>query len=211
LRIAGEGPCREQLLARMDAYHLREYVEMLGHLSRSQLYAQYEEAHILLFPTRFEGFGLSLIEAMVHGCVPVASRIPGVTDSVIRDTEDGLLAPIGDTQAFAVAVEMLCGNPSQWKSMSDAGKARISREFSLQKMGDTYMQVISDAMNGQYALPSPRHTVSSYDRNLLRPRHFIPGWLLRLLVRCSVLRILRCLGINRLWGTSRSDGHTSQT
>ncbi|MDX7324888.1 glycosyltransferase, partial [Providencia rettgeri] len=38
---------------------------------------------VLVMPSRFEGFGLTITEAMSAGCIPVVSRIRGVTDTIV--------------------------------------------------------------------------------------------------------------------------------
>lgn len=205
LRIAGAGSCQEQMLAKFEAFHMREHVEMLGYLSKADICAQYREAHVLLFPSRHEGFGLSLIEAMAHGCVPVSSLIPGVTDSIITHGRDGLLAPIGDTQAFADAIATLCHGPESWQAMSAAGRNKVTDHFSFKKMGDAYWQIVTKAMEGEFALPAARHLLPRYDKRLLRPRHFIPDWLLQLFVRFSAHRGIAATGIDQLWQTENSD------
>jgi len=185
LRIAGSGSCQEQLLAKFEACHVLEHVEMLGYLSKYEIYEQYSEAHVLLFPSRNEGFGLSLIEAMAHGCVPVSSLIHGVTDGIITHGYDGLLTPIGNAQAFAEKVAMLCDCSKMWLAMSYAARNTVRDHFSFQKTGEHYWQIVTGAMKGLYTLPSARHLLPHYDLRLLRPRHFIPGWLLQLYIRIS--------------------------
>jgi glycosyltransferase involved in cell wall biosynthesis len=199
LRVAGTGSCRDRLLAISEAHRVNAQLQLLGYMSRSQLYWEYRHAHILLFPSRHEGFGLSLIEAMAHGCVPVASLISGVTDSIIAHGRDGILIPIGDVPAFARGITRLCDNPEEWASMGKAGRGKVEQKYSFQTMGEAYWRIVGNAVNGEYALSTPRHLLPNYNRKLLRPRHLIPGWLLQLLVKFSLHRGLAAIGIHRLW------------
>ena len=52
-------------------------------------------------PSRFEGFGFSLIEAMAAGCVPIVSRIHGVTDWIVEDGKTGFVCGIDKPREFA--------------------------------------------------------------------------------------------------------------
>ncbi len=63
----------------------------------------YDSADVLAFPTRYEGFGLPLLEAMAAGCPVVASDIP-VVDEIVRHGENGLLTPREDAHALGDAI-----------------------------------------------------------------------------------------------------------
>ncbi len=59
-------------------------VHFLGHASDEEVRRAYEQSHVLVLPSRSraEAFGLVLLEGMAAGCVPVASRLMGLTDVV---------------------------------------------------------------------------------------------------------------------------------
>jgi len=78
---------------------------------RENVPAVLAEADIYVFPSRYEGFGLSLVEAMACGCVPVASAIHGVTDTIVDDGGTGRLFPIGDWQRAADCIVRLTADP----------------------------------------------------------------------------------------------------
>jgi glycogen synthase len=63
----------------------------------------YNSADVLVFPTRYEGFGLPLLEAMASGCPVVTTAIP-VVDEIVCDGENGLMAPREDPQALSAAI-----------------------------------------------------------------------------------------------------------
>jgi glycosyltransferase involved in cell wall biosynthesis len=60
------------------------------------------EHEVLLFLSRAEGYGMSLIEAMACGLAPIATPV-GVAPEVVREGESGRLLPIGDVPAFTAA------------------------------------------------------------------------------------------------------------
>ena len=80
----------------------------------------------------FEGFGFSLIEAMALGCVPVASKISGVTDWIVRHNETGRLCGIGRTTEFADAIECLARNRELLQRMSHQAAREAQERFSLE-------------------------------------------------------------------------------
>ncbi|MGH9894170.1 MAG: glycosyltransferase, partial [bacterium] len=95
LWLIGDGPMRRRL--RRD---LPEGAELLGRVSREELYVRMARAHCLLVPSVREGWGLVVIEANAAGTPAVGYRVPGVRDS-IRHGETGLLASPHEPAALA--------------------------------------------------------------------------------------------------------------
>jgi glycosyltransferase involved in cell wall biosynthesis len=98
----------------------------VGHVDKAQLADLYAAAGCLVFPSRYEGFGLPCLEAMACGC-PVAayrnSSLPEVVDTA------GELVDDGDAVALGEAAARLCADPDR------ARKAGIERAqaFSWRK------------------------------------------------------------------------------
>ena len=61
-----------------------------GILSRNDLNQVYAESHIILHPSRSEGFPKVLAEAAAFGCVPVVSNLPGI-DKIIQNNVNGII------------------------------------------------------------------------------------------------------------------------
>ncbi len=60
----------------------------------------YDEANLFVLPSRYEGFGLALVEAMASGLPVIASDIDGLRE-IIADGETGFLVPPDDAAALA--------------------------------------------------------------------------------------------------------------
>ena len=69
----------------------------------------YADADIFVHPSRYEGYGIVLAEALAHG-VPVVATLAGAIPDVVPD-DAGLLVPVDDPAAFADALRLLIGNP----------------------------------------------------------------------------------------------------
>jgi 2-deoxystreptamine N-acetyl-D-glucosaminyltransferase/2-deoxystreptamine glucosyltransferase len=65
-----------------------------------------DAATVLVLPSRSEGLGRIVVEALCRGRPVVATRVGGITD-LVRDGENGLLVPYGDTEALAAAIERI--------------------------------------------------------------------------------------------------------
>ena len=86
---------------------------------------------VLVLTSDNEPFGRVLIEAMAASRPVVATRGGGVTEIVVEE-ETGLLVPVGDAKATAVAVERLLAQPERALAMGRAGKKRVEEGFSMQ-------------------------------------------------------------------------------
>lgn len=88
---------------------------------------------VFILPSRLEGYGLVLLEAMSYGRPVVASRVGGVTD-IIGGEEFGVLVPPDDPAALGKAVADLLGDPERRRGMGRAGAERVRREFGESDM-----------------------------------------------------------------------------
>jgi glycosyltransferase involved in cell wall biosynthesis len=106
LVVAGE-PGRQAPTSMQDA-------RMLGRVSDEELADLYTAAGCLMFPSRYEGFGLPCLEAMACGC-PVAafrnSSVPEVVDGA------GELVGDGDADALGRAAARMSGEPARWRRL----------------------------------------------------------------------------------------------
>lgn len=100
LLIAGDGPYRSELEALARALGVSERVTFLGAVSQRDKVAALNQAQVAVAPSPKEGWGLTVIEANACGTPVVASRSPGLIESV-RDGETGILVPHGDEAALA--------------------------------------------------------------------------------------------------------------
>jgi glycosyltransferase involved in cell wall biosynthesis len=140
LTVAGEGPDLEELKRR--CLPLGNRVTFLGRVGGESVPGLVASHDILVMPSRFEGFGYTLIEAMAGGCVPVATRLQGVTDFVVKDGITGFLFPAGDLQAAAEGIRRLKNDAGLFKRMSDAGRADVEHRFSIKALSQSYAPVL---------------------------------------------------------------------
>jgi glycosyltransferase involved in cell wall biosynthesis len=81
---------------------LERRVELTGHVEREELATLYRGAECLVFPSRYEGFGLPVLEAMASG-IPVVASNAGALPEVAGDA--ALLVEPGDPSALAAGIE----------------------------------------------------------------------------------------------------------
>ena len=108
---------------------LGDHVTLRGWLTPADLDRLYRESTAFVFPSRFEGFGLPPLEAMVRGCPVIVSDIP-VLHEVAGDA--AVYVEPGNAEAFAAAIVSLLDSPGEQERMSRAGRARAT-EYSWER------------------------------------------------------------------------------
>jgi glycosyltransferase involved in cell wall biosynthesis len=98
----------------------------LGYVQHAELVDLYTAAACFVFPSRYEGFGLPLLEAMACGCPVVAYRNSSIPE-VVGDA--GLLVDDGDADALGSAAALLACDASRAEALRAAGLRR-SRRFT---------------------------------------------------------------------------------
>jgi len=105
-----------------------------------ELIKAYRDNDVFLFPTRLEGFGLSVVEAQACG-LPVVSTSCSSIPEVVEDGETGILCPMDDVDAFVGAITRLREDGQLWSDMSTAAAGRASQfseEVALHQYIDIY-------------------------------------------------------------------------
>ena len=133
--IAGGGDLEDYLRELASEIGVAERIHVLG--PRKDVPALMHAIDVFVMPSIWEGFGLVLLEAMAAGRPIVASRVATIPEVVV-DGETGLLVPAGDPLALASALADLAEQPARAARMGEAGRERLRRQFSVEKMvGDT--------------------------------------------------------------------------
>jgi glycosyltransferase involved in cell wall biosynthesis len=127
LEIAGSGPEAEALAAQTRSLGIASQVSFLGW--RQDLPLLFDRWSLLLQPSLYEGFPLSVLEAMGSGLPVVASRVGGIPEMVTHGS-DGLLVPPADATALADAIQLLLADDELRRSMGDAARERVRTCFS---------------------------------------------------------------------------------
>ncbi|MDQ2698033.1 MAG: glycosyltransferase family 4 protein [Actinomycetota bacterium] len=121
---------------------LGDHVDLRGWLSRVELDRLYAESTALVFPTRFEGFGLPPLEAMARGCPVIVADIP-VMHEVAGDA--AVYVDPTDPDAIARAIRSVLDSPDERSRMSRAGLARAA-DFSWDATAASTRVALLDAL-----------------------------------------------------------------
>ncbi len=127
--VAGSGGEAASLAAR-QAPSLVDRLEFLGHVDPVEpLVAMLD---VLVLPSHSEALGLVLLEAGALGVPVVATAVGGIPE-VVEDGVSGILVPPASPSELADAVMRLLREPAIARAMGEAGRARVEREFTLER------------------------------------------------------------------------------
>ncbi|MDZ4722185.1 MAG: glycosyltransferase family 4 protein [Roseiflexaceae bacterium] len=120
-------------------------LHFLGTISEEQKLALLRTSDVLPFPSRYEGFGLPILEGMAAEVPIISTRIP-VIDELIEDGVSGLLIPYDDSAALAQAMLAILDQPELRAKLVAGGRRAMAEHFDPQQLcGDViaiYQQVI---------------------------------------------------------------------
>lgn len=91
----------------------------------------YYASDLFIFPTRAEGQGFVVLEAMGCGLPVVCSCLPGVTDVMVTHDKTGYLVEANDLAGFVAATTKLLDDPELREKMGAAGRARALSDFGF--------------------------------------------------------------------------------
>jgi glycosyltransferase involved in cell wall biosynthesis len=165
--IVGDGPDLDELKRRCKGLS----VQFKGQVPAWQVPSIMATHHAYLFPSNYEGFGLSLVEAMAGGCVPVASLLKGVTDQIVEDQVSGFLLDPEDIDGYVLSLKLLFESPVRQSEMSNAARHRASCLFSVDSVSSKWFSLLSNVQS-DYGKTLGR--VCSID-DWCYPRGLLPG------------------------------------
>jgi glycosyltransferase involved in cell wall biosynthesis len=121
---------------------LSEQVIFPGFVPADEQALWYSSATVFAFPSRYEGFGLPLLEAMACGA-PVVSSSASSLPEVVGDA--GLLVDPMDVAGLSEALQALLEDEDRRRALAEAGRARAS-QFSWRRMASETVQVYREVL-----------------------------------------------------------------
>lgn len=126
LDIYGDGPLGEALSRQVAERGLGQRVALRGHAEPSAIF---QGANLCVVPSRREGFGNVVVEAMAAGVPVLAAACPGPA-ALIDDGSNGFLVEPGSSSALAAAMAALLADPERRASVVDAAR-RTAAQFEV--------------------------------------------------------------------------------
>jgi glycosyltransferase involved in cell wall biosynthesis len=114
----------------------------------SDVKQEYLNSSVFVLPSRFEGFGLVLIEAMACGVPVVSFDCENGPRSIITDGVDGFLISPFDVEAFAEKVIMLMKDEELRREMGENAR-RSAEKYDIDKVGPQWKQLFDELMENR--------------------------------------------------------------
>lgn len=142
--IFGDGELNNTLNGLIKNYCLDESITI--HPATNHIYDEYMDSSIFAFSSRYEGFGLVLIEAMSCGVPCISFDCPHGPSEIITNGKNGLLVQNGNIDEFANSLDSMINNYEQRKFMSI--NARIdSQKYKRENIMPQWIELFETLSN----------------------------------------------------------------
>lgn len=140
----GDG-CGETLREMIERYNLNSRIRLCG--SEADPTDSYKQCSIYVQPSRIEGLGLSLQEAMFYECACIGSNVGGIPELIEHETT-GMLFHVGDTERLAQQLSDMMENPAKRQRLALAARESImEREMTARAMVEKYRVLYESAIS----------------------------------------------------------------
>ncbi len=133
LVVGGKGGYLEEMKSLVRRLNLEEQVSFLGFVPDDQLNELYNRAACVVVPSIFEGFGITVIEALAAGTRVVGTNVDGIRE-ILADPDYGSLVPYGDTRTLGEAIVTELRNPR--------GAGELPPEYQVDQLKERYSEML---------------------------------------------------------------------
>lgn len=141
--VGGDGWDFEQIKNLVEQHGVQDRVHFLGYVSDEQLRALYRRASVYVHASLFEGFGLTVLEAMASGCPVVTSDISSLPE-VAGDA--AVLVDPHSSASIAAGVKAICVDKAVSEEYKNKGIKR-ARTFTWQKCAEKLVSVYQEVLS----------------------------------------------------------------
>ncbi|MFO7965719.1 MAG: glycosyltransferase family 4 protein, partial [Desulfobacterales bacterium] len=121
-------------------------LQIIENVTAERLSDLYNQSDILVFPTRLEGFGYAVAEAMACGLPVVASNCSAIPE-LVDHGKGGFLCSVGDVDDFAEKINILAESPKMRKEMGEYNRAKVEKYFTLDRMVKEYKELFEEVLD----------------------------------------------------------------
>lgn len=135
LLVGGKGASLQKMKSLVTLLNLEKAVTFLGFVPDDRLNELYNRAQCVIVPSIFEGFGISVIEAIAAGVRVVGTDVDGIRE-ILKSGEYGSLVAYGNYQTMADTIVSELRNPRKAQ--------QLGAEYLLDQFRDRYLEVLED-------------------------------------------------------------------
>jgi glycosyltransferase involved in cell wall biosynthesis len=135
--FVGEGPSRRMLESLIRDSNLRARIKLLG--ERSDVPFLLGQADLFVLPSRFEGFGIVILEAMAAALPIIVSDVDGPREVIVND-RNGLLFRSEDDRDLAEKIKTLLEAKEYGRKLGENARCDV-QQYSIQVMYEKYIGI----------------------------------------------------------------------
>jgi glycosyltransferase involved in cell wall biosynthesis len=147
LLIIGDGARKQDLQTLALELQCEHAITWAGLQPKELLESYYTQMDIVVIPSRFEGFGLTAIEAMSYSIPVVASCVDGLAE-VIEDGISGILVKSEDPDSLSDAIINLIQAPHKCQQIGNDGYNRVKATFAYNIYQNTIAEIYKNLLKG---------------------------------------------------------------
>ncbi|WP_299702400.1 glycosyltransferase family 4 protein [uncultured Pontibacter sp.] len=129
--IVGDGPLKEELMAKKKSLGLEDRLHMPG--LKTDVKPYFSAMDIYMMSSIFEGLPIALLEAMSCSCAVISTKAGGVGE-VVDEGKSGLLCEVDDYMKLVDYSIQLLQNTEQRIALAAGARGRVQADFSINKM-----------------------------------------------------------------------------
>ncbi|MFN9110898.1 MAG: glycosyltransferase, partial [Bacteroidota bacterium] len=169
--ILGKGPETKGL---QQQWHSHQNVTFLNPESTREVLEIADRADVMVFPTKFEGFPVALLECMSQGCVPVVTNLPGGIQELVEEGITGFRCKINDNEQFAQSIITLHTNREMLLQLQMACIGKVHEKYNAKICAPAYQEVFKKLTEDE---KEPRHHAINVKIGSRLDKPYIPNFL----------------------------------
>jgi glycosyltransferase involved in cell wall biosynthesis len=146
LVVVGGGPLREPLETLARSLGIQDRIEFVGQRIRSEVATLMRGCELFVLPSRFETFGIVILEAMACKKPVVATSVGGIPE-IIEHQKNGILVEPDNPDALAAALVTVLKDPTLQRVIAKNGFDTVQKQFGSANSGTAYEKVFTDLLN----------------------------------------------------------------
>ncbi len=131
LRIVGDGSLKTEIEQLISDLNLKDAVTLVGRVPYNQIASEYQKLDLFINPSRFESFGVSVLEASSSGIPVIASNVGGLKE-VVENSKTGVLVDPENTQELANAILEFASDEDLRLKLGQNGRQYVLDNYSLE-------------------------------------------------------------------------------
>jgi glycosyltransferase involved in cell wall biosynthesis len=137
---------KKDLEKQAERMGITKYVIYTGKLAPRMLQKAFASCDVYVFPSLFEAFGITLLEAMAFGKPIVATRIDGIIE-VVKDGSTGLLVEARNSEELSSAINSILSDSALGRRLGQNGRKCVEAKYTWDAIGAKIFKLYEDLLS----------------------------------------------------------------